>query len=1123
MDIKFLIGLVIIPAVVMMSGFVANFGGHLVAMPLALTSYNAITKTGSISSLAYDNSRSEDTLPLDTLFVQLQTSAMTGDETAFRNKLRIFISEYWRTVSEDSLKKIRYTKNLKALMAIRPDFSVSREQDYYTTLLRLFLSGWKSKNHKKLQEYIDRLDEAFNSDQDLHNNAPFIRRLGRVFEDHKPREYAKQFYLISLDYFEKDQMELKSLTLSDLGHIYYYQSEYLTSAEYFGLAASLAGEIGHKSQEAANLNNYGQIQKKLGNYTEAITSRLKALEIYHAMDDTVGQSITINSLGIIYASRGLFEEGLDYFLQSLSLARSIEDSSRISFALSNIGSIHFDMKNYEKALAYYNECLEIRRLQDNARNLAATIEKLGNCYSGLGNYDLAENYLLESLDIKRAEKNQAEMISGLVGIGELYLAKEDPDKAESFLREAYAIAGRLEFPAGLTDATFELGNLESYKGNIRTAIKYWQEAYTMANLLERDRQLLEITANLSREYAKLGQFEVAFRYEKENRKIHERIFNLETARKIDSRDTKLKLQQKEAEKELLSKAIDNATLNNQLARQRWTMIVTFSLVLFVVALIAFWRARVEIARKNLFIQKKQELENMKTRFFVNVSHELRTPISLIKGPLTDLDANHDLDDKSYEKLKTALKYSDKLEKLNNEILELSKLESDAVQVKPEPVMIEHEIRRILGAFESAAKAKSIDYELSISFPPNLCLEIDPVMLEKILNNLIGNALKYTDQGGHVKAVCTDQADQKVVKFMVQDDGRGIRQEDIDYIFDRYYQVSSQDTPIEGGLGIGLAMVRELVDLLKGSIEVKSEMGIGSSFTVILPRKIATPEEPYQQAKPADYWIEEGYSEADAKLSKESVCVLIVEDNPDMRKYIENIVLPYYRFISVENGEKAWVALQDENSKIDLVITDIMMPKMDGFTLLEMVKADADLSDMPIIVLTARAQFDDKIRALTIGVDDYMSKPFDSSELLARCRNLLKFKLNRLKSREANNDVMDSPEEQMTANQRFMNQIDNLLRSELGNSGYLMENLAEEMKISYRTLHRRIKNISGLNPNGYFRELRLVEAHDMLISGKYRSVSEVSFAVGFDNPGYFTKIYYQRFGKKPSQYLYESVD
>lgn len=540
-------------------------------------------------------------------------------------------------------------------------------------------------------------------------------------------------------------------------------------------------------------------------------------------------------------------------------------------------------------------------------------------------------------------------------------------------------------------------------------------------------------------------------------------------------------------------------------------------------------------------EELRSLDEMKSRFFANVSHELRTPLTLMLAPIENSLKRNKLENRDYTNLLTAKQNGKHLGKMINEILDLTKLAAGKLELNPETRVWYNFIKVIVSNFESLANRNQIDFHFKYEGNKNLQVQIDPQKTEIILLNLLSNAFKFTSKGGTILFHSKDDGENLILK--IEDSGRGIHPEDLPNVFDRFYQTKQKNATAEGGTGIGLALTQEFVQLMEGQIEVKSELEKGSIFKVTIPKieviSQVSDEEILLMNLSANKEDDEGMNKeriiSEGNASPKSV-ILLVEDNLDLQDFIKSLLESEYEVITADNGKEALSILSKQDAvgsgqnnrplptaSCHLIISDIMMPLMDGYQLLEAVKSNEKLRHLPMIMLTARVEVEDKLKALKIGVDDYLTKPFVEEELLARIENLLKnakFRQLAVAEHGQTNDEIEKglelelPTEEEKA---WLKRLDETILTHLSDFNYTLDDLAAELLLSKRQLHRRIKQLIGQTANDYIKTMRLAKARKLLETGEESSVKAVAYSVGFKDVAYFSKQFKKEFGKLPSKY------
>ncbi|MEO1259503.1 MAG: ATP-binding protein [Bacteroidota bacterium] len=512
-------------------------------------------------------------------------------------------------------------------------------------------------------------------------------------------------------------------------------------------------------------------------------------------------------------------------------------------------------------------------------------------------------------------------------------------------------------------------------------------------------------------------------------------------------------------------------------------------------------------------KKLKELDEVKSRFFANISHELRTPLTLILSPLARVLRRNELTNKDFTSLKLMQQNGQKLLKRINELLDLSRLDANKLEVLQTPTFLYPLLRNIIASVDSAANAKGIQllFEYHLNEELQVLLDVDKV--EKIVFNYLSNALKFTPQNGTV----TIRAErvQQLLQLCVSDTGIGILPEELGKIFDRFYQ--SPHVRGASGTGIGLALCRELSKVMNGKVWAESTIGKGSAFYFQIPlvetfavkARASIIEYPNETELPI--------VPTPSRRSKKPT-VLVVEDNTDLRNFIAGILQENYNIQTEEHGQAALSYLQAPDQPAPaLIISDIMMPIMDGIKLLKAVKSDDQLRHIPMIMLTARQNMEVKLEALRIGVDDYITKPFNEIELLARVSNLIDNTMSRIEAAPVlvNGKPDNHKPKTSEADLKWLAKVEAIIVEEIANPNFVLKDIAPKVNMSYNGFQQKIKKITGLSPKKYERSIKLNKARDILKSGEVETVSEVLYRLGFDNHYHFSKIYKEEFGIMPS--------
>lgn len=518
--------------------------------------------------------------------------------------------------------------------------------------------------------------------------------------------------------------------------------------------------------------------------------------------------------------------------------------------------------------------------------------------------------------------------------------------------------------------------------------------------------------------------------------------------------------------------------------------------------------------------KLLEVDKAKSKFFANVSHEFRTPLTLIIGPLKDITKNTDTITKeaTERKAKLALRNSNRLLKLVNQILDISKVESGTMELKVSEVDIVSSVKSIVQAFGSLAEQRKIRLDQEYS-SDSISLFIDTDSIEKVMVNILSNAFKFTPISGSISISIKDEGE--FIQVEVKDSGQGVDEKELIHIFDRFYQTNESSAVNQVGTGIGLALTKELVELHKGNIRAESNPGLGLSILIRLKKGRDHFEEHQfseiiNQSETIDLIEEDGEVMQNEFInnSEDEATILIIDDNQEIRAYLKEHLSPKHRILEEENGLNG---LKSTKANLpDIIICDVMMPKMDGYEFCKLLKDDPETDFIPVILLTAKAEQSDKLEGLGLGADDYIMKPFDIEEVKARAKNLIQSR-KKLMDRFSKNGIklelpiVDLPKAEVI----FIEEIRDHILENLENENFTVEELAKCALTSRRTLHNRINKITHKSASDLIREVRLDRAYQLL-SAEAGTISEVAYSVGFKSISHFSRVFKEHFKINPSE-------
>ena len=520
-----------------------------------------------------------------------------------------------------------------------------------------------------------------------------------------------------------------------------------------------------------------------------------------------------------------------------------------------------------------------------------------------------------------------------------------------------------------------------------------------------------------------------------------------------------------------------------------------------------------------------ETNTLKSRFFANITHEFRTPLTLMLAPLRQVIAQSDKPD-NVALLRLAERNAERQLELVDQLLELARLDVKALKLQAAPADFLPYLRRTVTSYESLAEQKGIDLRF-VSAEETAVLYFDAEKTDRILLNLLSNAFKFTGSGQKIEVALTQDAEE--VKVIVADTGRGIDAKLLPHVFDRFFLAGKSDNEASGS-GIGLALVREMVHLHHGTVTVASQFGEGTSFTIRLPKGKAhlSAEELAVQPSPARTNVSsrpkhlpqtdaEEPGRSPEKAEGMATTVLLVEDNDEMRGFIAQMLEPQYKVITAQDGAEGISKALAEPP--DLIVSDLMMPLKDGFDLCRELKADIRTSHVPIILLTARASRDARLTGLDEGADDYLTKPFDARELMARAANLIRSR-KRLRERFATS-IQVKPSELTVSrlDKDFMTRAVGFVEEHIDDGSLSVDTLAAHLSTSRTQLNLKLRALVDQSTNQFIQQIRLQRAAGLMRQGE--SAKQVAYACGFSSPAYFSRVFKETFGLTPGAYAREA--
>ncbi len=831
------------------------------------------------------------------------------------------------------------------------------------------------------------------------------------------------------------------------------------------------------------------------------------------LDNTYFQMLAHNLYGIINATEKKYQISTEYYNKARVLAEEENDTINVSLSHQNVALNYYFIEEFEMAKMFMFKAL--------------------NTYNSIKIFESKEQqdsdyiYLYMKLSLVADTKKEA------INYTDLSITRSLENGYLNYAALGYLYKGRVYVKYG--DYNSAVKNyqqaLESYKKaqirsagpyiemmNVLTKMNQYEKAKSYMDTLhnvftEKDIRPLYIDKNklTSEVYKNIGDYDRALYYAEKKAIIADSLL------KYNNYDLLIeygkKFETKEKEKEIINQQLVIERQSNE----KKNIVLFGGVALFIGLLAIQWRFNTQKNKKReaeVAYEKEHEFNQVRTAFLENISHEIRTPLTLINGYLNLINEEATDNPKIKGYINNALLNSKKVIFDADEILSLLKFEDHKMSLKSISKELNEFLKSTFCSFDVLANTRNIELVYKSNIPNNSTVNIDAFKVEKILTNLISNAIKFSDSNSKVileAEVLNTNLEIKVIDF-----GQGIDVEDQKRIFTRFYQ--SKNNKSLGGIGIGLLLAKDFAQFLGGNITVESNIGEGSTFIFNMPLSsnniIEDGKEVFSIKSDNSSLIEDQNDTKIVTIDTSKPSILIVEDSIEMSNYLKEILTPFYNctfaFDGLEGVELA------KKQLFDLVASDVMMPKVDGYEFKKLLKSIPEYTTIPFILITAKTLPEDKIKGFSIGIDDYITKPFNKEELIVRINNLLK-NSNELKLsiNVSGGTIKDIPE---THTDKLLKEIEKEIMENLSNENFKVEDLALKMNYSQRQLSRILNKHTGLSTIKFIREIKLREAYHLIEDKKFNTISEVQYEVGITSSSYFSEKFKNRFGINPSELM-----
>ena len=851
-------------------------------------------------------------------------------------------------------------------------------------------------------------------------------------------------------------------------------------------------------------------------FTDAIEEDNRNLVLASDLKDTASMMKVLNRLGENYRRLGILTQAAENHYGALTLSdhwadkKSEVSKRRRTASLLGIGETQLMLKNNGRAETAYREALTAEKSLNNYLGQAVIYARLGSIKEMAGENDSAFWYYDRSLEMNRSAKSKLGISLCYVHFGRLAENKSDYDAAIRYYYRAYDLMKGNDDAWSAMKAALAMARVYLLQNDMRNAHQFVEEGWNTAKQIK-SWALMRSASELWSEYEeKLGDSKSALRWHQLSDAYADSMSNEEDRTYVQTLSEKFVRDRNKKAVEALRKDYMKEKASKD-AFVWWAVILGTIGLLGIATLIHALYVRMKAQ------QMMRDLEKMKTEFFTNVTHEFRNPLSVMLGLGRQIiNAPHAYDDRERRRIGGIIvRQSEEMLVLVNQLLDVSKAESAVGNEDWRTDNIIPFVKMIVESGEEYARMKNVNFRYDIE-EGKLQMDFVPDYIIKILKHLIYNGIKYSGVGGQVTVKMVRVG--KKVQFVIADTGRGIPPEILPHIYDPYYVVSN--CSVEISTGVGLAMIRQMVLAMKGDIQVDSNLGVGTVFTVLFPIKYGRGNWGSLNAGQHYEVAFDNQSEEDKPIDDELAIakptVLVIDENYDASTYLGMQLTEKHRVVYAPGGEEGLEKAMEVMP--DIIVTNLMMPKLDGYEVCRKVRESEFLNHIPVIIVSAKNSEADRIKGLQAGADAYLFKPFNANELLAVISNLLESrKLLRRKYSDEMQQGKVKNEGAKPYERDFLNKLTDIVYKQMNQGNIDAESLASAMFMSSSQLRRKLFAITGEKLNAYVLQIRMGNARKLLLARLDLTVGEVATRCGFEDAAYFSKLFKNMYQQTPSQF------
>lgn len=892
------------------------------------------------------------------------------------------------------------------------------------------------------------------------------------------------------------------------------------------------------------------------NHTTNIDSLKRFVIKYQELGDKEREMAAFAELGHSYMSASRYNEAIEAHKEELALAESLQDTLMLATCLNDLGTNYRRISHYYEALESHLRAVEVASPaygKDRDKLLkcqAVGNNGLGNIYLKLGNYSFATNYLNKALEIEKQLGSNLGMNVDYSNLGMVYEKKEMYDSAMICFEKAFTHAKLCDSKTGIAYGHMNFGRIYKYQkdnkkateefllamqyinkdidkwlwlqpciatadifvasGDTENAEKYLKMAADVIKTLGSSEYYSQITNLYAEHYKNLGQTEKALEYAQISQHITDSLLSRQNLMELEN--LRYQMLSRQSERQISSTRLQLAQEKNK----KWFYLICFFVAVIITTLsVLFFRMRTRT------FKMQKELNKMRERFFTNITHEFRTPLTIIMGKGQELIDSTIDPNQVKETGKMIVHHGQNMLSLVNQLMDIAKVTSTVASPEWRHGNLVPYLHMIVEEYSHLAQQKHISL-LFESKDMNIEADVVPDYIHKIVSNLVGNALKFTPENGQVKLSLSTQDNR--IHLSVSDTGIGIAPESQRNVFNVFYQERRDTQHI--GTGVGLALVRELVQASGGTISLESELNKGATFHIDLPLTHGNSQYESLESEPLSLVavpsVDAEHSLSDSTLSTSKQKVLIVEDNADVARFIGETLTKRYSLYYAQNGSDG--LRKAEELIPDIILTDLLMPEMDGLEMCKAIRSSQKTSTIPIIIITALTSQDELEKGLRAGANAYIYKPFSGNELRIRVEWILtERRMLQEKYQLAANQVKNMKNGLPGEDLQLISKFTNLVYDQMRDVDINIDVLALEMCMSKSTLRKRISDITGDSLNNYITKIRVDYAQQLLKRSVDLSVGEIALRCGFSDQAYFSRIFKQFTGISPLQYRKNITD